>query len=58
MESMKEIMSFDLRFSLPDTKVKLKQLPEKYMSVKIHVIKRASTAKLCTVAFVDVLRNI
>ena len=44
MESMKEIMSCDLWVPLLDTKVKLKQLSGKFVSLKIHVINSASAA--------------
>ena len=50
MENMKKKISSDLWFSLPDMKVTLKQLSEmvlkKFMSVKIHALKKASVAKL------------
>ena len=45
MESMKEKMSCDLWFPLTHTKVNLKQLSEKFVSVKINYLKRASAAK-------------
>ena len=48
MKSMKEKISCDLWFSLPDIKVNLKQMSEKFMSVKIHAPKIASPAKLYT----------
>ena len=46
---MKKKLSCDLWFSLPDKKVTLKKLSEmvlKFMSVKIHVLKKTSVAKL------------
>ena len=50
MENMKEKLSCDLWFSLPEIKVTLKQLSEtvlkKFMSVQILVFKIASVAKL------------
>ena len=46
MESMKEKMSCDLWFPLTHTKISLKQLSEKFVSVKINYLKRPSAAKL------------
>ena len=50
MESMKEKLSCNLWFSLPDMKVSNSATvwngSEKFMSVKIHVFKKAPVAKL------------
>ena len=47
MEILKEKISCNLWFSLPDMKVTLiSQLSEKFMSVKIHIFKNASVVKL------------
>ena len=61
MENMKENLSCDLWFLLPDMEVIISKTAvwncsEKLMSVKLHVLKIASAVKLY-LAFVGILRN-
>ena len=61
MENMKENLSCDLWFLLPDIEVIISETAVwncsgKLMSVKLHVLKIASAVKLY-IAFVGILRN-